>query len=525
MPTPKTDYLVQLINSLTKAEKRSFRLFVTRNQTSDDILFLHLFDEISRTGRFDENQVLERIPLIKKRQLSNLKAHLYKQLLICLRLLSRTSITEIDIREKIDYARVLYDKGLYRQSLEILSRTKPIALKTNHYVLALNILEFEKFIESQYITRSIENRAEELKKEAVSLTKKIERTQAFSNLALQLYGLYLKVGHVRNRHDFQYLHDFFVSNLPEYNLEQLDFYEKLYLFQSYGWYYYMNQDFANFYRYTRKWFDLYDEYPDMVLEETALYLKALHNLLTSLYISLSDERFVTMQEVLKSAPEKGLIRNLNQEGLFKLYYYIHLVNRHFLEGSFTEGVKKMPELSALIKENPYDWDKHRILVFYYKIACMYFGSGDWSTSITYLNKIINAKTPDFRGDILSFARILNLIAHYELGNQALLEYQVKSVFRYLGKMSELQDVQNEIFRFLRKTPKMSRQDVKRRFEELHDKLVKLSESNYAKRAFLYLDIMSWLQSKIEGKSVEEIVQRSYRKRIRQFVGEKSNSEN
>ncbi|MCB0666873.1 MAG: hypothetical protein KDC80_13655 [Saprospiraceae bacterium] len=513
MPTPKTEYLVQLVNSLTKAEKRSFRLFVTRNQTSDDILFLHLFDEISRSGRFDEAQVLDRIPSIKKRQLSNLKAHLYKQLLICLRLLSRQSTREIDIRERIDYARVLYDKGLYRQSLEILSRTKPIALKYNHHVLALNILEFEKFIESQYITRSIENRAEELKKEAVELTRKIERTQAFSNLALQLYGLYLKVGHVRNKQDFQNLHDFFESNLPAHDPDQLDFYEKLYLFQSYGWFYYINQDFVNFYRYTRKWYDLFEEYPEMIEEETSLYLKSIHNLLTSLYISLSDERFMSIWQILNEIPARGLIRTLNQEGLYKLYYYIHLVNRHFLQGTFSEGVREMAQLAKLIRNNPYDWDKHRILVFYYKIACMYFGSGDWSTSITYLNKIINAKTPDFRGDILSFARILNLIAHYELGNQALLEYQVKSVYRYLGKMSELQAVQNEIFRFLRKTPKMSKEDVKKQFQELHDKLVKLSASTYAKRAFLYLDIMSWLESKIEGKTVEEIIQRVYRQRV------------
>ncbi|NND33577.1 MAG: hypothetical protein HKN76_13385 [Saprospiraceae bacterium] len=513
MPTPKTDYLVQLINSLTKAEKRSFRLFVTRNQTSDDILFLKLFDEMSRIGRFDEAQVLERIPAIKKRQLSNLKAHLYKQLLICLRLLSRPSITEIDIREKIDYARVLYDKGLYRQSLEILSRTKATALKSNQYILALNVLEFEKFIESQYITRSIESRAEELKKEAVLLTKKIERTQAFSNLALQLYGLYLKVGHVRNKHDFQYLHDFFHSNLPEYDMDQLDFHEKLFLFQSYGWYHYMNQDFVNFYRYTRSWYDLFEEYPDMVFEETALYLKSIHNVLTSLFITLSDERFSSMLAILEGIPERGLIRNLNHEGLFKLYHYIHLVNKHFLEGSFSEGVKAMPELVALIKENPYDWDTHRILVFYYKIACMYFGSGDWSSSITYLNKIINAKNPDFRGDILSFARILNLIAHYELGNQVLLEYQIKSVYRYLGKMRELQDVQNEIFRFLRKTTKMSKGDLRVRFQQLHSKLLRLMESPYAKRAFLYLDIMSWLESKLENTTVEKVVRRGYLKRV------------
>lgn len=513
MPTPKTEYLVQLINTLTKAEKRSFRLFVTRNQSSEEILFLKLFEEISRSGRYDEAQVLERNPSIKKRQLSNLKAHLYKQLLICLRLLSRQSVTEIDIRERIDYARVLYDKGLYRQSLEILNRAKNLAMKHNQYVLALNILDFEKFIESQYVTRSIENKAEQLKRDAVSLTKRIERTQDFSNLSLQLYGLYLKVGHVRNKTDYQYLHDFFESNLPTYKMEDLGFHERLYLFQAYGWYHYMNQDFPNYYRYTRRWYELFDDYPTMKEEVTALYLKALHNLLTSLFISLKDEKFEVRYLELLEVTEQGLINNLNREGLYQLYSYIHLVNRHFLHGTFTKGVEEMPQLVELVKRNPYDWDKNRILVFYYKIACMYFGSGDWGNAITYLNELINAKHPDFRGDILSFARILNLIAHFELGNQALLEYQVKSVYRYLGKMRELQLVQSEIFRFLRRTSRMSTSDIIPSLKQLHTKLQKISESPYEKRAFYYLDIMSWLESKIGGMTVEEVTQRKHRLRL------------
>lgn len=512
MPTPKTDYLVKLINSLTKAEKRSFRLFATRNQISEDILFLKLFDEISRTKKYDEASVLSKIPAIKKRQLSNLKAHLYKQLLICLRMLGRSNSVEIDIRERTDYARVLYDKGLYRQSLDILAKAKAIALKNNEYVLALDILDFEKFIESQYITRSIENRAEELKKEAVSLTKKVERTQAFSNLSIQLYGLYLKVGHVRNKHDYQYLHDFFESNLPTYDLSQLDFHEKLYLFQSYGWFYHMNQDFVNYFKYSRRCYDLFEEYPEKKETETSLYLKSLHNLLTALFLTLRGDRFFEMLETLDQIPEMGLLTTRNEDGLHQLYHYIHLINRHFLSGTFTEGTAHMPKLAALIEDNPYDWDKHRIMVFYYKIACMYFGSGDWGNSITYLNLIINAKTPDFRGDIQSFARILNLIAHYELGNQALLEYQVKSVYRYLGKMKELQDVQNEIFRFLRKTPKMHEHEMPERFRDLHSRLRKLSDRAYARRAFLYLDIMSWLESKMEGVAVEDVIRRRYLER-------------
>jgi tetratricopeptide (TPR) repeat protein len=69
-------------------------------------------------------------------------------------------------------------------------------------------------------------------------------------------------------------------------------------------------------------------------------------------------------------------------------------------------------------------DRHRILVFYYKIASLYFGSGDFDKSIDYLNKIINWKV-DLRTDLQCYARLLHLIAHYELGNFDLLEYLIE----------------------------------------------------------------------------------------------------
>ena len=116
MPKQKTDDLVQLINSLTRAEKRHFRLFVKRNQSSDDILFLQLFDFLEKRREYEEEAILRKLPEIKKQQLSNLKAHLYKQLLTSLRLLSAREVADIQIREMVDYARILYNKGLYKQS-------------------------------------------------------------------------------------------------------------------------------------------------------------------------------------------------------------------------------------------------------------------------------------------------------------------------------------------------------------------------------------------------------------------------
>jgi hypothetical protein len=72
------------------------------------------------------------------------------------------------IREQIDFATILYNKGLYRQSLKILDKTKILALE-NDEKLAYEIVEFEKLIESQYITRSIQGRADELVVQAKEL--------------------------------------------------------------------------------------------------------------------------------------------------------------------------------------------------------------------------------------------------------------------------------------------------------------------------------------------------------------------
>ena len=246
-----------------------------------------------------------------------------------------------------------------------------------------------------------------------------------------------------------------------------------------------------------------------------LYLKGLHNLLNALFNNLYYEKFIEVLEELDNFP-KVIMNNSNKniEGLFLMYKYLHTINKHYLEGTFQEGTKIIPELNAMIEAEDSNWDDHRKLVFYYRIACLYFGSGDNDTAIGYLNKIINQKNPDYREDLQGFARILNLIAHFELGNEQLVEYQVKSVYRFLGKMEDLQAVQKEIFRFLRKLPRVRESELKDAFINLKEKLVKLESLPYERRPFLYLDIISWLESKIEGKSVQDIIKGKFKSRMR-----------
>lgn len=511
MPKQPTDFLLQLIKSLSKPEKRHFKLFVQRNPSNSDSLFLRLFAHLEKQKAYDEKLIFKQIPEIKKQQLPNLKAHLYKQLLVSLRLMHRADNEDIDIREKIDYARILYNKGLYRQSLDLLDRSKEKCKDLGFSALLMEIIEFEKLIESQYITRSISSRAEVLSDEALQTSSEIQRIQKYSNLSLQLYGLYLKVGYVRNAKDHLLVKEFFNSRILKDNEDKLGFYERLYLYQSYVWYYYMLLDFKMYYRYSQKWVNLFEEYPEMYSTEKPIYLKGRHNQLNALFLLNRHDKFMEAMHNFLQSLKKNPARNENEKSIEFIYYYTHKINQHYLEGTFQAGIPLVQDIMSAIKADVYHLDFHRVILFYYKIACLYFGSGDNSKAIDYLNMIVN-ESPDFRGDIQCYARILRLIAYYELGDNFLIEYQVKSIYRFLIKMDDLHAVQREILSFIKKLPRVQPAELKREFKKLLDKLTKLKDDPYEIRSFLYLDIISWLESKIQGVSVQQIIREKFLKK-------------
>ena len=119
MTKEQKDNLFVLIKSLSKSEKRQFKLYVGRLGVNEGSKFLMLFDILEKLSVYDESVILKK-GIVKKQQLSNLKAHLYKQILISLRLNPSHQDIRIQIREQLDFATILYHKGLYKQSLKVL---------------------------------------------------------------------------------------------------------------------------------------------------------------------------------------------------------------------------------------------------------------------------------------------------------------------------------------------------------------------------------------------------------------------
>ena len=177
-------------------------------------------------------------------------------------------------------------------------------------------------------------------------------------------------------------------------------------------------------------------------------------------------------------------------------------------GTFKDGIAEVPNILQVLKQNELFIDEHRIMVFNYKIASLYFGNGDYDICIDYLQKIINE---NFGGesDLQGYARLMHLIAHYEIGNYDLMEYLTKSVYRFMSKKDNLTLVEEEMFKFLRKSFHVTRIKMQYELETFLEKIKVLETKRYEGRTFAYLDIISWLEAKVYKKTMSTILSEKY----------------
>ncbi len=506
MTNSQKENLFLLIKSLSKSEKRQFKLYTGRMESNLSAKFIKLFDFLDKSSVYNEALILKK-DFVTKQQLSNLKAHLYKQILTSLRFISSQRNMRMQIREQLDFATILYQKGLYNQSLKILDRAKIIAIKSEEKYAAFEIVELEKVIESQYITQSMSNRTEELVRNATDLSYQNHISSQLSNLSLQLYERLIKAGYAKSNEEFKSITHFFFNLLPKLEFDQLGFREKLWYFKAHVWYSLLTQDFLSSYRYSMKWVALFDEKPEMIPLNPVFYLQGNNYLMESLSLIKYPEKFRSvLKKMIETLNSETFPKNDNINSLAFLYQYNNEFNLRFLEGNFENGEEIIEPLFKEIYVYKNQIDAHHIMMFYYKTACLYFGSNDYEKAITYLNKIIFNKELKMREDLLCFARLLSLIAHYEAGFDYHLDIHIRDTYKFLLKMNDLHEVQKSMIRFVRKLGRIYPHELKNEFKNLYIELKQYENDPYEKRSFLYLDILSWLESKIENKPIAEIIQ-------------------
>lgn len=497
MPISNSSALFKLIKSMTKADKRNFKLYAKRVQGDESLKFIQLFDVLDKMSVLDESKLTERLDNIKKTQLSNLKRHLYSQILISLRMISIGRMKSIEIREHIDFAHVLYGKGLYLQSLKLLQRAKKMSEKEELDILTLEIIEFQKVIESRHITNTGPVKNDALTKEASITIKKVDNTISLSNLRVNLHSYYIRNSHVKNDKERVEVIQYFKKRLPSIKEDDLGYPENVYLNQCYVWYYYILLDFQKCYEYSIKWVDIFYKNDDLKLLDKDLFMRGYHYILTASFNLKDIDKLKSHLAELEHF-RKSNYAKFNENSKIFSFLYVHWarLNVHFLEGTFKEGLSLIPRTLRRIKLYKERIAPHRLMVFYYKIAWMYLGNNQPGKAINYISRIINDDIEDFREDIQSYSRFVFLMAHYDLDNMELLPYLVRTVDAHFKKTKIQNKLQLRSLQFFKKIQNVGISDRLEVLQDFKTDLEVIYKDPYELRSFLYLDILSWVTAKI-----------------------------
>ena len=508
MPISRSDQLFSLVKSLTKAEKRNFRIYTSRFQEGNSSKYIQLFDLLDKQKELDEASINKKFP---KGQLSNLKRHLYKQILISLRLIHIGKSSHIEIRELLDFANILYRKGLYMQALKILEKAKTQSQKIHNDLIILNIIEFEKIIESRHITRSGTKRTKEIVDESDRRLRGVTKLVKLTNLKLYLHGLYIQNGHIKSESERIKVSQIFESNVSDIDITTLNPIEKVHLYQSFVWYYYILIDFVNCYSFALKWVTVLLESKIPVHRDPNILMRGYHYVLTSAYNILDIENYLRHLEELELFRKKNYKKfDSNTQIVSFLYVHNGRLNKYFLLGDFQEGVKVIPKTLRRINRYVDKLDAHRIMVLYFKIAWMYFGAGNYTMSLKYLNRIITMEIGKLREDIQGYTRLMHLMAHYESENYDIGNYLVNNVDQFFKKMQETNALQSKTLAFFKKINSLPISERSAAFVAFEKELTILYHNKYESKAFLYLDILSWVRSKISNKPLSFIIKSKIR---------------
>ncbi len=497
MPISNSAHLFSLIKSLTKADKRNFKLYAKRVQNDSDMMFLQLFDILEKLSSYDEDKIMSRVSGIDKANLSNLKRHLYSQILASLRLINTSRIKSIEIREHIDFAHILYSKSLYLQSLKILERAKRMAEEADLDIMVLEIIEFEKVIESRHITNTGPVKNDALTFSAKDVLDKVNASVTLSNVRVRLHGYYIKNSHVKNENEKREIVDYLRMNLPNVQEETLGLVERIYLYQCYVWYYYILLDFVACFENALKWVQTFEMNKELISLDPDLYMRGYHYVLTSAFNLQDIEKMTHYLDKLEKFRKSNYAR-FNENSKIFSFLYVHWAryNVHFLKGDYQGGLELIPRSLMRIKRYKERIAPHRIMVLYYKIAWMYVGASKPDKAIPFLNSIINEHHDDYREDIQIYSRLLFLMVHYDLENFDLLDYLSKMTESYFNKIKNKNRLQQRSLVFFRKVPTTSVLDRARLLIDFHNDLVQIRMDEYEKRAFLYLDITNWTSARI-----------------------------
>ncbi len=489
MKTPST-FLYDLVHTLTKSEKR----YIKVQSGSGEKDYIHLMDALIAQKTFDEDK------LIKDNEGANFvkylavnKRYLYELLLKSLAHFGQKTL-EDKVYEKITAANELIEKGLFQAAFNELKKGHKIAEKYELFGLQIMLCGIEKRLLSQKQFKTKDDHAiHQIFKVETNSLEQLKNTREYWYLFQQIAQFGKRFQRIQNEEQQKHIES--LTESPKFQHQSLatNFRSKLHFYQANAAFQFILGNVEKAYKINSLFLGLLEEKPHFLRLYAEDYMATLNNMLIdSLIIGKYDmlEEGIARLVLLLERPEFKSIKNIESR-VFRQRYLL-LMNWSLKQKDFEKAMKWIPEIEKGLKQFGKKIEKHHRVTFYYLAAYLLFQNSRYDEALEWNNLILNDPKEDVVKEIFYFARILNLLIHYELGNYTLLDSLLLSTPKYLKPRRAIYSTEKALFRFLKKLLNcIDKTEKKKLITDFKDKIDDLFQNPNEKWMFNYLDLRLW----------------------------------
>ncbi len=505
----KGDKLYRLVHSLELNEKRYFKLQASLQKKDSNLA--KLFDYYVDSKRFDEDELRKRFRGQKfLDQLAVTQNHLYDSILRAMRLYHLKRTIHFRLYGMLQDVQFLYEKGLVEQSSIMLRKVRKAAVKNDCFLVILSVLEWEsKLLSEGFYVGKDENDIDAVSEEYYEVLGALQNEREYVDLQSKIFNNYYKVGIERgtdHKTNDQIINQFALKD-PE---RALTFRSKCCYLNIHAQYNKINGNWEKAYEYRKELLNLVEgEFGSGFSREIVKrYFVAINNLIPICTRLRKWDEVQSLIDKMENIEEQSLkthfsdelrVRIVLQGSIAKLAMYARLGMRDEGEALVRKLEKKKEQLDLYHR-------KYVLLHLYFNIAYFLFTVGQYSPSIRWLNRVLNDTDIKTAEDLHASTRILTMILQFELGRSELLEYLARSTYRFLNKLEGLYRFEEIMLAFMKRFSKNDtlRQD-KNVFIKLKSDLLDAGYEPGERNALSTLDLVSWVDSKIEERPLHEIL--------------------
>ncbi|WP_405208662.1 hypothetical protein [Aquimarina sp. LLG6339-5] len=460
----KNEELFYLIKSLSKSEKRYFRL---SSKGGEDSEYLLLFNAIEEQKTY--NEALLKETFANKSfvtQLTTIKNYLKQRILQSLRNYHARISIQAELIDIIRNIEILFHKGLYTICNSELKRAEKKAINFQQNIVLFQIKDWKRKVHQALYPQDFDSLKTIIIEQKNSLDSAIE----YSNLLLaNIDPINSSLSHKKTNH------------LHNKTLKTLHLYRKQLASKKY------EKAKNTIEKLLKEW----ELQPELLKEYFTTYFSVYNNYLGYLvFKKLHKEAFVRILVLKQKAQEI----NSNSASLIKeklRLYNIELeIHRYLKDLHNTQEV--IENIQTFITQNkkviPYNY----WLSFRFQFSTIYFQKKDYKESLHWINDILNNQSKKDRKDLITYTYWLNLLVHYELGNGFTLRYLVTAIKKHIKKQKNIASYESLILKLLSKTVEYSEKDKKNAFQELS---FRLKEDPIPNFIIGYVNFNEWIDRK------------------------------